>query len=72
MGAIPAGTRVTLRYRLPPGSSHPMTDIIGELISSDEESVAVRARDGRVVQIARDRGVALKALGPRPIRTRRM
>ncbi|MFT7024020.1 MAG: hypothetical protein ACJA07_003124 [Rhodococcus sp. (in: high G+C Gram-positive bacteria)] len=49
-----------------------MTDIIGELISSDEESVAVRARDGRVVQIARDRVVALKALGPRPIRTRRM
>ena len=72
MGAIPAGTRVTLRYRLPPGASHPMTDIIGELISSDEESVAVRARDGRVVQIARDRVVALKALGPRPIRTRRM
>ncbi|WP_089245435.1 N-acetylglutamate synthase, CG3035 family [Rhodococcoides kyotonense] len=63
------GARVTLRYRLPPGHSHPMTDVVGELIEHGETVVAVRARDGRVVRVSPERVVALKALGPRPIRT---
>ncbi len=68
-GAIDVGTRVTLRYRLPPGHSHPMTDVVGELIEIDDAVVAVRARDGRIVRVAGERVIALKALGPRPIRT---
>ncbi len=67
--AVAPGTRVMLRYRLPPGYSHPMTDVIGELVEVDENVVAVRAGDGRVVRVARDRVVVMKALGPRPIRT---
>ncbi|MGA9871186.1 MAG: GNAT family N-acetyltransferase [Rhodococcus sp. (in: high G+C Gram-positive bacteria)] len=58
-----------MRYRLPPGHSHPMTDVIGELIAVDDAVVSVRASDGRVVSVAGDRVVALKALGARPIRT---
>lgn len=58
-----------LRYRLPPGHTHPMTDVIGELVSVDAVSVSVRAQDGTVVQVATERVVALKPLGPRPIRT---
>lgn len=67
--AVALGARVALRYRLPPGHSHPMTDVIGELIESDAAVVAVEASDGRVVRVATDRVVALKALGARPIRT---
>lgn len=58
-----------LRYRLPPGHTHPMTDVIGELVSIDAVAVSVRGRDGALVQVAADRVVALKPLGPRPIRT---
>lgn len=46
-----------------------MTDIIGELVAIDAQAVSVRGRDGALVQIAADRVVALKPLGPRPIRT---
>ncbi|NIL78228.1 GNAT family N-acetyltransferase [Rhodococcus sp. B10] len=63
------GPRVALRYLLPSGQSHPMTDVIGELVEHDESVVAVRASDGRVVRVTPDRVVALKELGPRPIRT---
>lgn len=68
-GTFTVGTRVTLRYRLPPGHTHPMTDVIGELVRSDPDVVEVRASDGRVVSVSRSRVVALKAIGPRPIRT---
>lgn len=67
--AVAVGSRVTMRYRLPPGHSHPMTDVVGSLIDYDDSVVAVEASDGRVVRVSRDRVVALKALGPRPIRT---
>ena len=66
---VPPGTRVMLRYRLPPGHTHPMTDVIGELVSADAVAVSVRAKDGALVQVAVERVVALKPLGPRPIRT---
>ncbi|MBJ8339627.1 GNAT family N-acetyltransferase [Antrihabitans sp. YC3-6] len=61
------GSRVVLRYRLPEGYSHPMTDVIGELLSLDPPTV--RTANGETVRIAADRVVALKTLGPRPIRT---
>ncbi|UYP18293.1 GNAT family N-acetyltransferase [Rhodococcus sp. Z13] len=64
---IPLGTRVVLRHRLPAGYSHPMTDVIGELVSL-EPVVAVRTADGRVMQVAPGSVVALKALSARPIR----
>ncbi|MCF8781508.1 N-acetylglutamate synthase, CG3035 family [Rhodococcus ruber] len=65
---VPVGTRVVLRYRLPAGYSHPMTDVIGELVALDP-AVVVRTADSRLVQVAPDAVVALKALGARPIRT---
>ncbi|WP_442971998.1 N-acetylglutamate synthase, CG3035 family [Rhodococcus sp. P1Y] len=69
VSAVALGTRVTMRYRLPPGHSHPMTDVIGTLIENADSVVAVEASDGRIVRVAPDRVVALKALGSRPIRT---
>lgn len=63
------GTRVVLRYRLPAGSTHPMTDIIGTLEATGP-LIRVRAADGHHVEVASDRVVALKALGPRPVRTK--
>lgn len=68
-GAIPLGTRVVLRYRLPAGYSHPMTDVIGELVAL-EPAVVVRTETRQLVQVAPDAVVALKALAARPIRTR--
>ncbi|MFE3292066.1 GNAT family N-acetyltransferase [Rhodococcus sp. NPDC059234] len=63
------GSRVVLRYKLPPGYPQPLTDIIGELVSL-APAVVVRAPDGRVVQVSPDQVVALKALGARPVLTR--
>lgn len=56
-----------VRYRLPEGYPQPLTDVIGELVAADP--LTVRTADGQVVSVARDRVVAWKALGPRPIRT---
>ncbi|MFI6045857.1 GNAT family N-acetyltransferase [Nocardia sp. NPDC051321] len=65
---IPLGRRVVLRYRLPAGYPQPLTDVIGELVSLDPPTV--RGADGQVVSVTPDQVVALKAVGPRPIRTR--
>ncbi|MET7770745.1 GNAT family N-acetyltransferase [Nocardia sp. NPDC005366] len=63
---IALGRRVVMRYRLPAGHPQPLTDVIGELVSLDPPTV--RAADGQLVSVTTDRVVALKALGPRPIR----
>lgn len=65
---IAPGRRVVLRYQLPAGYSHSLTDVIGELVSRDP--VTVRTADGRTVSVERERVVALKAIAARPIRTR--
>ncbi|MEV6431121.1 GNAT family N-acetyltransferase [Nocardia sp. NPDC051463] len=65
---IPLGRRVVFRYRLPTGYPQSLTDVIGELVSLDPPTV--RATDGQLIAVAPDRVVALKALGPRPIRTK--
>ncbi|MBF6574165.1 N-acetylglutamate synthase, CG3035 family [Nocardia farcinica] len=65
--AIPLGHRVVMRYLLPAGYPQPMTDVIGELVALDPPTV--RDGDGRTVAVAADRVVALKAVGPRPVRT---
>lgn len=64
---IPLGTRVVVRYRLPAGYSHPMTDVIGDLVSL-EPVVVVRTAEKKLVQISPSTVVALKALSARPIR----
>ncbi len=66
---VEIGDRVVLRYRLPPGSSHPMTDVLGELQGRDP--VAVRTDEGRVVSIAIADVVALKTIPPRPVTSRK-
>ncbi|MEV6389940.1 N-acetylglutamate synthase, CG3035 family [Nocardia xishanensis] len=67
-GQIPLGRRVVMRYQLPAGYPQPLTDVIGELVSLDPPTV--RGADGQVVSVTPDRVIALKAIGPRPIRTR--
>lgn len=63
------GTRVVLRYKLPPGYPQPLTDILGELVALTP-AVAVRAKDGRVVQVEPGQVVALKEIGARTVATR--
>ncbi|MEV6277417.1 GNAT family N-acetyltransferase [Nocardia sp. NPDC051832] len=65
--SIPLGARVVMRYRLPAGSTPPLTDVIGELVSLEPPTVKVGA--DQLVTVRADQVVALKALGPRPIRT---
>ncbi|MGQ4617564.1 N-acetylglutamate synthase, CG3035 family [Nocardia sp. R7R-8] len=65
---IPLGRRVVLRYRLPAGYPQPLTDVIGELVSLDPPTV--RGAGGEIVSVTPERVVALKAIGPRPIRVR--
>ena len=64
---IPLGTRVVVRYRLPAGASHALTDVIGELVAHDP--LTVRRADGSVVSIEPASVIAAKALTARPIRT---
>lgn len=61
------GSRVVMRYKLPPGYAHPMTDVIGELISLDPPTV--RGANGHLVRVAPNRVIAMKSVGVRPIRT---
>lgn len=64
---IPVGERVVVRYRLPDGSDPPLTDVIGEVVSTNP--LTVMGADGHPVLIPATRVVALKRLAPRPIRT---
>ena len=64
----PVGTRVTIRYRLPAGSTPPLTDVIGHLVTV-EPRVRVRTKTGAVVEISPDDVVAVKALTEAPVRT---
>jgi RimJ/RimL family protein N-acetyltransferase len=66
---LPAvGTRVSLRYRLPPGSVPPLTDVIGHLVETGPR-VRVRTKTGAVVEISPDDVVAVRALTATPVRT---
>ena len=62
------GDRVVLRRRLPAGSSHLMTDVLGILESTDP--LRVRTGAGTVVQVAAADVVALKTVPARPVSTR--
>lgn len=59
------GDRVVLRHRLPAGSSHPLTDVVGELVSDGDELV-VRTRTG-LARVARSDVVRLKTVPARPV-----
>lgn len=61
------GQRVVLRYRLPAGATHPMTDVLGVLRSLDP--MVVQAEDGQLTTVDSHRVVALKAIPPPPVRT---
>jgi N-acetylglutamate synthase len=63
----PIGHRVVVRYRLPAGQPQQFTDVIGVLIALDPPTV--RTADDAVIAIEPERIVALKPVGPRPIRT---
>ncbi|MDO3637530.1 putative acetyltransferase, partial [Mycolicibacterium arseniciresistens] len=64
----PTGTRVSLRYRLPPGSSPPLTDVVGHLIAVGP-TLRVRTKRGDEVDVAAADVVAVKALADAPVRT---
>lgn len=66
---LPApGTRVSLRYRLPVGSTPPHTDVVGHLVDLDP-TVRVRNRHGEVVDIAPADVVAVRVVPEIPVRT---
>jgi ribosomal protein S18 acetylase RimI-like enzyme len=57
-----------VRYRLPAGSTPPLTDVIGHLLAVGPK-LAVRTKGGDVVEIAADDVVTIKALAAAPVRT---
>ncbi len=69
MADLPAaGTRVSLRYRRPAGSTPPLTDVIGHLLETSPR-IRVQTKTGAVVEIAPDDVVAVRALTAAPVRT---
>lgn len=63
----PLGRRVVLRYRLPPGSQPPLTDVVGILAAADNGTLTVEGPHGPV-PVPRSDVVALKVVPPRPVR----
>lgn len=61
------GTRVTVRFRRPPGSVPPLTDAVGHLLAI-EPMVRVQTKTGAVVEFAPSDAVALRVLTDTPIR----
>ena len=62
------GTRVSLRYRLPAGSTPPHTDVVGHLVEIDP-AVRVRTRHGDIVDIAPAAVLAVRIVPEIPVRT---
>lgn len=62
------GTRVSLRYRLPRGSTPPHTDVVGHLVQV-VPTVRVRTRRGDVVDIAPGDVLAVRVVPEIPVRT---
>ncbi|MGV0746101.1 N-acetylglutamate synthase, CG3035 family [Mycolicibacterium sp. XJ870] len=68
MPALPAvGTRVSLRYRLPPDSVKPLTDVIGH-VEQVAPTVLVRTKSGELVDVAPDDIVSVRELSHTPVR----
>ena len=64
----PVGTRVMIRFRLPAGSSPPLTDVIGHLVQT-APTLQVRTKRGDAVAVSFDEVVVIKALADAPVRT---
>ncbi|MCB0950432.1 MAG: GNAT family N-acetyltransferase [Mycobacterium sp.] len=62
------GTRVSLRYRLPDGSTPPHTDVVGHVVEIGP-TVRVRTKRGDVVDIAASDVVAVRVVPEIPVRT---
>ena len=66
---LPApGTRVSLRYLLPAGSTPPHTDVVGHLVAAGP-TVRVRTKRGDVVDIAAADVLAVRVVPEVPVRT---
>ncbi|OBF91217.1 GCN5 family acetyltransferase [Mycobacterium sp. 852002-51152_SCH6134967] len=69
MPGLPAiGTRVTVRYRRPAGSTPPLTDVVGHVVDSGA-ALEIRTKRGVVVRVDVDDVVAIKELPAAPVRT---
>ncbi|MCH9766987.1 MAG: GNAT family N-acetyltransferase [Actinomycetia bacterium] len=64
----PPGTRVSLRYRLPAGSTPPHTDVVGHLVEVGP-CVRVRTRRGDIVDVIPADVVAVRVVPELPVRT---
>ena len=68
MHDLPAvGTRVSLRYRLPPGSVPPLSDVVGHLLEAGP-TVRVRDKRGDVVTIDAADVMVVRPLRAAPVR----
>ncbi|BBX34443.1 acetyltransferase, gnat family protein [Mycolicibacterium mageritense DSM 44476 = CIP 104973] len=61
------GSRVSLRYRLPPGSGKPLTDVVGHVEQVDP-AVLVRTKSGELVTVAQADVVSVRELSHAPVR----
>lgn len=62
------GTRVTVRYRRPAGSTPPLTEAVGHLLAVDPV-VRVRTKTGAIVEFSAGDVVALRVLTDAPVHT---
>jgi ribosomal protein S18 acetylase RimI-like enzyme len=69
MTELPAvGTRISLRYRLPPGSVPPLSDVVGHLVDVGP-TLRIRDKRGDVVTVAAADVVTVRPLSAAPVRT---
>lgn len=61
------GTRVSLRYRLPAGSTPPLNDVVGHVVER-EPVVRIRTRTGDTVDIAPGDVVTVRVLTDAPVK----
>lgn len=66
-GLPPVGSRVSIRYRLPAGTTPPMTDVIGELQALDPV-IVVRTKSDGLVEVSPVDVVAVRELSAVPVR----
>ncbi|NTY61013.1 N-acetylglutamate synthase, CG3035 family [Mycolicibacterium sphagni] len=63
----PVGSRVSIRYRLPAGTAHALTDVIGEL-QAVEPVIVLRTKSNGMVEVAPADVVAVRELSIVPVR----
>lgn len=61
------GTRVSLRYRRPAGSTPPLTDVVGHLVDC-EPTVRVRTKAGDIVEVPPADVVTVRVLTDAPVK----